>query len=78
MIAFIEKYFKSLVILLLLVLCLLLYANRNNGRYAVCTVSTGDCYVLDTKTSKVWLRMIGENAYLGTNKYPEKTMINSD
>jgi hypothetical protein len=75
MIAFIEKYFKSLVIFLLLVLCLLLYASRNNGRYMISSTEGGSQYVLDTKTSKLWLRMPRKNYYIGTNNKPQMELI---
>ena len=72
MTAFIEKHFKGLAILLLLILCLLLYARRNNGRYMLCPdTSKGVVYVLDTKTSKLWIRTPGANIYLGTNNKPQ-------
>ncbi len=76
MTAFIEKHFKELVILLLLILCLLLYARRNNGRYMLCQVANGGgVYVLDSKTSELWLRGgfqdgISYNIYEGTNNKP--------
>ena len=81
MTAFIEKHFKGLVILLLLILCLLLYARRNNGRYMLCPDASikGVVYVLDTKTSKLWMRNVYEgisnSLYWGTNNKPQAELI---
>jgi hypothetical protein len=41
------------------------------GRYAIAS----DGHVLDTKTSKVWLRYPGANIYLGTNENPMTEQI---
>ena len=76
MITFIEKYFKSLVVLLLVIVCLSLYTARNNGRYAGVSGGRSEgCYVLDTKTSKLWLRSLGVSIYLGTNDKAKKKLI---
>ena len=72
MTTFIEKHFKGLVVLLLIIICLLSYTRRNNGRYMLCPCATkGIVYVLDTKTSKLWLRLPSANVYMGTNNKPE-------
>ena len=75
MTTFIEKHFKGLIILLLLILCLLLFIRRNNGRYMLCPDShfRGVIYVLDTKTSKLWVRSADAQYYslcFGTNNKP--------
>ena len=80
MTAFIEKHFKKLVILLLLILCLLLYARRNNGRYMLCPAAEGRAaFVLDSKTSKLWMRTIEQgiscSVYCGTNNKPQLKFI---
>ncbi len=62
---------------LLIVICVLLAAIvvllvlNINGRYQIAAGNTfGTCYVLDSKTSKVWLRTASQNVYMGTNENP--------
>ena len=76
MITFIEKYFKVLVILLLLILCVLLYARQSIGRYMLCPRGDGwYVFVLDTKTSRLWLRGSERDIDLGTLQNPIKDII---
>jgi len=46
------------------------------GRYAISGVSERSAYVLDTKTSELWIRAIGGvNIYMGTNENPTSRPI---
>ena len=75
MTTFIEKYFKVLMILLLLILCLLLYARQSIGRYMLCPIgdrdsTVRDVFVLDTKTGQLWNRHFEGSVDLGTCQSP--------
>lgn len=64
-----------LMVLLTIVIVILtiftLRTNRNEiGRYAISTGQGGKAFVLDTKTSQLWIRTTSANAYLGTNENP--------
>ena len=45
------------------------YFLNKTGRYAI-SGGKGGVYVLDTKTSQLWIRTTSANAYLGTNENP--------
>ncbi len=52
-----------------------LWANYNKpGRYVISTSTTGTV-VLDTKTSRLWIRSGYTNVYLGTNENPTNVMV---
>ena len=73
MVTFIEKYFKVLIMLLLLIFCFLLYASWTNGRYMVCSAYDGlntETFVLDTKTGRLWRRDFNGSMELGTCQSP--------
>ena len=60
------------VILLALILIVLLN-NRGIGRYQIATSQFKEaCWILDTKTSRLWVRALASNGsvYLGTNDEP--------
>ena len=48
---------------------------NQTGRYTISSVSERTTYVLDTKTSQVWLRTLPLNIYMGTNGNPEHKSI---
>jgi hypothetical protein len=50
-----------------------LLTNYNKpGRYSIASANLDAVYVLDTKTSRVWLRIVAGNIYLGTNENPKR------
>ena len=65
------------ILLLLLILVILLgmrNTNNNscyrNGRYQIASNGNNACWVIDTKTSQLWLRNIRGGYDLGTNSNP--------
>jgi hypothetical protein len=72
----IKKYNKMMVVLttIIIVLTILtLYSSLCNktGRYAISGAGVKDAvYILDTKTSQLWVRTTSGNVYLGTNENP--------
>jgi len=54
----------------LIVVILLLLSRGEQGRYAISGDKNGVC-VLDTKTSKLWIRGTTTIYYLGTNENPK-------
>jgi len=58
---------------------LTIWTNLNKtGRYAISTGQGGKTFVLDTKTSQLWIRTTSANAYLGTNENPMFEKISSE
>jgi len=63
---------NRIIIFLLSVIIILLLSRDGEGRYAISSTGYKDgIAILDTKTSKLWLRTVAGNAYLGTNKKPK-------
>ena len=57
-----------------------LWTNYNKtGRYAISSMGGANAaFVLDTKTSKLWVRRMSESIYyLGTNETPKRILIES-
>ena len=48
------------------------YFLNKTGRYAMTSASLEAVYVLDTKTSQIWLRGLAGNVDLGANENPER------
>jgi len=48
------------------------YFLNKTGRYAMTSASLEAVYVLDTKTSQVWIRSVEGNVDLGTNENPKR------
>ena len=65
-----KEHKHQVVYTMLVVVILLLLCRGKQGRYAISTGQGGQTFILDTKTSQLWLRTTGANAYLGTNKNP--------
>lgn len=72
-----KEHKHKVVYAVLVVVILLLLSRGKQGRYAMTSVSLEGVYVLDTKTSQVWLRSLQGNVYLGTNENPkcEKNLL---
>ena len=65
----------SAAIVFLAAITLLTNYNKT-GRYAISTADRTGVYVLDTKTSQLWVRALGGSSFrLGTNKNPEDKPI---
>jgi hypothetical protein len=75
-----KKDFQNrIIIFLLAVIVVLLLSRSGEGRYAISSTGYKDgIAILDTKTSKLWIRTIAGNAYLGTNKKPKHDVIKQD
>ena len=66
-----NKLMIWLTILIVLLTIFTLLSNYNNiGRYVISSQERGIVYVLDTKTSQLWIRSTGANRDLGTNENP--------
>jgi len=50
---------------------------NKHGRYALSGIG-GAAYVLDTKTSRLWVRGSGITIYLGTNDQPKDERLNNE
>ena len=46
------------------------YFLNKTVRYAISSASKNIAFVLDTKTSQLWVRTTSKNVYLGTNENP--------
>ena len=69
----------TIAIVVLTFVTLLLNWNKT-GRYAVSSAGRDYAFVIDTKTSQLWVRGPTANVYLGTNEIPkvEITSIESE
>ncbi len=65
-----KEHKHQVVYIVLVVVILLLLSRGKQGRYAITSASREAVYVLDTKTSQVWLRSLEGNVCLGTNENP--------
>ena len=65
-----KEHKHQVVYAVLVVVILLLLIRGKQGRYAISTGQGEKTFVLDTKTSQLWLRKTGTSTYLGTNKNP--------
>ena len=50
---------------------------QGNGRYEL-AIGNGGIAILDTKTSRLWLRLEGKSVDLGTNQNPTDGAIHED
>ncbi len=67
----------NIVYILLVIIIVLLLSKEKQGRYALSPAGDGmAAYVLDTKTSQLWVRSPANvNMYLGTNENPKREKI---
>ena len=67
----------NIVYILLIIIIVLLLGRGKQGRYSLSSAGDGTMtYVLDTKTSQLWVRSPANvNMYLGTNENPKRERI---
>jgi len=70
-----RDYLLCLICILLAGVIVVLLCTRGQGRYALSSGPQHCAYVLDTRTSQLWLRELGETMYLGTNENPQEREI---
>lgn len=59
-----------LLLILVIVILLGMRNTNNNGRYQIAGNSSNTCWVIDTKTSQLWMRNTRGGYDLGTNSNP--------
>lgn len=60
-----------IIYILLIIIVILLFGKGKQGRYALSSANARMTFVLDTKTSQLWIRSGPRTVYLGTNKNPK-------
>ena len=70
-----KEHRHKVIYTVLVVIILLLLGKGKQERYALSSVNERYAYVLDTKTSELWLRALAVNIYLGTNENPMSEAI---
>jgi hypothetical protein len=71
-----KGYKHYFIYILLAGVIVLLLCRREQGRYALSPLADGSgAYVLDTKTSQVWVRGPGISIYFGTNENPQMKKV---
>lgn len=74
-----NKMMSWLTVAIVFLACITLFTNYNKtGRYAIATLGPNGVFVLDTKTSQLWLRTESTNIYLGINKNPKHILVKSE
>lgn len=64
-------------ILLLALISVILLCGKSAGRYQAIRATNSACWVINTKTSRLWIRSAGVSIYCGTNTAPCNKKIES-
>ena len=70
-----KEHRHKVVYTVLVVIILLLLSRGKQGRYTLVAGPRGGSFVLDTRTSQLWIRGTGGNMNMGTNEKPVREKI---